>query len=120
LCYRVAGAKGISPDEVSGELIYSWIDKGDKEIIEIMEDTYFDIAKYCCILYTILDPDVILIGGGISAEPRFIEGINRYAEKLAKLSVVFDKMKIDVCSFRNDSNLLGALYNFKLKYENQL
>ena len=60
---------------------------------------------------------MILIGGGISAEPAFLAGIRKYVDQLEKISLVFNDMKIDVCKFRNDSNLLGALYNFKQIYE---
>ena len=65
----------------------------------------------------IYNPEVILIGGGISAEPAFIEGIQRYIDQIKPLSMVFNDIRIDVCKFRNDSNLLGALYNFKQIYE---
>lgn len=117
LCYHVAMAKGVSPEEVSGELIYEMVEKGDEQIADILEEMYFNIAKHVCSLFVTLDPDIILIGGGISAQPKFIEGIKKYVEKLRKISVIFDGLKLDTCKFRNDSNLLGALYYFKQKYE---
>jgi predicted NBD/HSP70 family sugar kinase len=117
LCYKVAVAKNMSPAEVTGEKIYQWAKAGDEVAIEVLEDVYFSIAKQCCNLYVTLDPDVILIGGGISAEPEFVKGINRYVEKLKKITHVYDGLRVDSCKFLNDSNLLGALYNFKQKYE---
>lgn len=116
LVYRVASAKGLSLEEVDGEKIYQWVGEGDRITIDILEDAYFDIAKLCVNLYVSFDPDVILIGGGISAQPAFFEGINRYVEQLKKVTKVYRHLKLDVCKFRNDSNLLGALYHFKQKY----
>lgn len=117
LCHWVALKKGLPFSEVTGEKLYQWVDEGDQEVIDMLEDEYFSIAKMCLNLYVIFNPEVILIGGGISAEPRFIEGINRYIDKLKKLSNVYSRCRIDSCKFFNDSNLLGALYNFKQKYK---
>ena len=120
LCSKVAKAKGVPPEEMSGERVYEMAEQGDGLVIDILEDMYFNIAKHICSLYVTLDPDIILIGGGISAQPRFIEGINRYVEKLRRISIMFDGLRLDTCKYRNDSNLLGALYYFKQKYEYEI
>lgn len=116
VCHWAAKLKGISDDMVTGEKLYQWAKEEDADIINLLEDTYFSIAKQCLSLYVIFDPEVILIGGGISAEPEFLKGIKRYVEKLKKLSNVYKDIKVDNCKFFNDSNLLGALYNFKQQY----
>jgi len=41
--------------------------RGNQEIIDMVENSYFSIAKLCCNLYMTIDPDVILIGGGMPA-----------------------------------------------------
>ncbi len=117
LCWRVARAKGISVDEVDGEKIYQWAAEGDPVATNVLEDVYFDIAKLCINLYVTFDPEVILIGGGISAQPAFIQGIQKYIDQLKPLTKVYTGIRIDVCKFLNDSNLLGALYNFKQLYQ---
>lgn len=118
LCNQVAHYKGLPYEEVDGEKIYRWADEGDQGVIDILEDLYFNIAKECCNMQAAFDPEVILIGGGISAEPRFIEGIRRYVEKLQGLTIVFRGLTIKPCKFLNDSNLIGAMYNFSQKYGN--
>ena len=117
ITYKASKIMGMKPDEVSGEMVYEWVEQGNRQIIDLMEDTYFSIAKLCCNLYMTIDPDVILIGGGISANPKFVAGIQNYVEKLKKITATYSKMKVDICAYRNDSNLLGALYNFMQKYE---
>lgn len=116
LTYLVAVAKGLPVEEVDGEKIYRWAAEGDQVCIDILEDMYFSIAKLCINLYVMFDPDIILIGGGISAEPRLLEGVQRYVDKIKIHSKIYSGLRLDVCKFLNDSNLLGALYNFKQMY----
>ena len=96
-CYQVAVAKGINPKEFNGELLYK-------------------MAEYLFNILAIVDPDIILLGGGISAQPAFVEGVKRYVEKLKSISMITNFIKVDVCKFGNDSNLLGALYSFRQMY----
>lgn len=116
LAYHAAKLRGIKPEEINGELIYKWAKSGDTVMQELLEDFYFEIAKMCCSLYITIEPEIILLGGGISAEPCFIEGIRGYVEQIKQVARVYDGIKLDVCKYRNDSNLYGALYNFKQKY----
>lgn len=117
MCHELAKKLSLEDDEVTGELVYKWASEGNELAINALEEVYFSIAKQCLNLYVIFDPEVILIGGGISAEPKFLEGIKRYVDKIKTISLVYEKITLDVCKYRNDSNLIGALYNFKQKYE---
>lgn len=116
MCQNIAKAKGLPREEVTGEKVYQWVREGDELVTNMLEDVYFSIAKMCLSLYVILDPQIILIGGGISAEPDYIKGIQKYVDQLKRLSNVYKDIKLDTCKFLNDSNLLGALYNFKQIY----
>ncbi len=113
LCNQVAHRKRIPFNQVNGKKIYQWIDEGDRSVIEIVEDMYFNIAKQCCNMQIAFDPDVILIGGGISAEPRFIQGITKYANEIKKLTIALKGLRILPCKYLNDSNMIGALYHFE-------
>ena len=64
------------------------------------------------------DPEVLLIGGGVSNQPDLIEKINEEMDALfGRLRVPPFRPKIELCAFRNDANLIGAIYNFIQKYE---
>lgn len=114
---RVGDVKGIPWQNVTGEEIYDMAESGDEEVINILDDMYFNIAWHCCNLYITLAPEIILIGGGISAQPKFFEGIVKYVNKMRRISHVYDRMKLSTCKFGNDSNLIGALFNFLQKYD---
>ena len=112
-CYQVAIAKGINPKEFDGEKLYQLAEEGDPVVVDMLEDFYFMTAKNLFAINAIVDPDIILLGGGISAQPKFIEGVKRYVEKMRKISMISNFIHVDVCKFGNDSNLLGALYTFR-------
>ncbi len=116
-CLSLARQMGKDMSEISGELMYELAEKGDENARNLLEDWYLNIAKQCCSMQAIYDPEVILIGGGISANPKFIEGIRRYAGKLMEITEIFSHMEIETCKFLNDSNILGALFNYKQIYE---
>ena len=101
---------------MSGVLDYQWAKAGDEDAIEAWEGVYVNIAKLCLNLYVTVGTDIILIGGGISEEPEYIKGIQKYIDQLKFVTGVYANIKIDTCKFHNRSNLLGALCNFEQKY----
>ncbi|MBP3325291.1 MAG: ROK family protein [Coprococcus sp.] len=113
---RVANEKGISEHDISGEDIFQMAEQGDKVCIDAIEDMCFMLAKHCMDIYMIMNPDIILIGGGISAQPKFIPCIQKYADKIRKITHMYDKLVIKPCKFGNDSNLIGALYHYIQRY----
>jgi predicted NBD/HSP70 family sugar kinase len=113
----VANAKGLDQNEVNGELIYKWDEEGDVAVHRILEGWYLDIAKHCLNLYATMAPDIILLGGGVSSAKGFFPGVLKYVEALSKVSIIYDDITVGLCKFGNDSNLLGALFNYLQKYE---
>ncbi len=114
---RIVGEKkNLTRDDFTGEQIMKLAAEGDTDCIEALEDLYFYIAKKICNLYMTIAPEIILMGGGISANQVFMDGVMKYVNKLRRASHIYDALKVDVCKFRNDSNLIGALYNYKQKF----
>lgn len=113
---KVAKYKNISLYDIKGEDIFKWAAEGDTGIQNILEDWYFEIAKMCMNIYMLFNPEIILIGGGISVQPLVIEGVRRYTDKLSRIAKIINGIKIDVCKYNNRSNLYGAIMNFKQLY----
>lgn len=112
----IARYKGMHYKDVSGEMIYQWAEEGDRYINVLLENVYLSIAKQLCNIYVILAPEIILIGGGISSRPEFFEGVDRYVNQIKNFSRIFRSIKINTCKYLNDSNMIGALYNYKQLY----
>lgn len=110
---KVAEAKCISMDSLSGEEIFKMAEEGDRDCIKAIEEFYHLLAYGIYNLQYIYDPEVILIGGGISAREDLILRINEKLDKILEaLSISQVKPIIDTCQFRQDANLLGAVYGF--------
>ena len=69
----------------------------------------------CVSIQFAYDPEIIAIGGGISANPWIIQEINRtYRELVKGQQMEYLMPAIVACEMGNNANLLGALaYYFK-------
>lgn len=98
-----------------------------KELFDHLDDerVYAGFNKYCQNLawmlnnlQLLLDVDTILIGGGISAQPKLIACIKENMIGLTQWFPTLEKPVIKACKFNNDANLLGALCYYKNNTEN--
>ena len=117
LCKMYANAKKIPEAEVDGIVFFNALNDGD-EIAAICLDNFTkEIAVQIFNLQVILDPQRFAIGGGISAQPIFVEKIRENIERLYKVFPLYTpKAEIVTCKFQNDANLIGALQCFLAEY----
>jgi predicted NBD/HSP70 family sugar kinase len=117
LVKKVAHKKGVSIESLSGEKIFRLADAGDKDCIQAIDEFYHLLALGIFNLQYIYDPEVILIGGGISARKELIENVNHKLDKLvSSIDLANIKPNISACKFRQNANLLGAVYGFLQAY----
>ena len=110
LIRRVANRKNIDVSDLTGQLVFE-MEKDDEEVKEEFAEWFKVLAKGIYNIQYILDPEKILIGGGISARKDFINRLNQYLELMKNEESTLD-IKVEKCEFANDANLIGALYNF--------
>lgn len=113
---RLAAAKNDS-EAYSGEKFFAMLEQGDADADNILKDFAYSASIHLYNLQLIFDPDVICIGGGISEQPRLIEEIKNQVNVIWDQVPHIGKPNIVKCKFNNDSNLLGALYNYMQVYE---
>lgn len=78
-----------------------------------IEKWYADLAKGILTIQYVYDPEKIIIGGGISSNQLIMNKIQKKVNELVeKLNVATIYPEVKSCKFNNDSNLIGALYNF--------
>ncbi|MBS5951361.1 MAG: ROK family protein [Clostridium sp.] len=110
---RIAEAKGIDKSEIDGKKAFEMAEAGDEDAIKAIDEFYFNNALGIFNLQYIYDPEKIIIGGAISNREDFIERINEKIDLImSKIKVATIRPKIAKCMFRNDANLLGALFNY--------
>ena len=117
LCKMYAEAKNLPINEVDGIVVFEAVNSGDESARDCLERFTKEIAVQIFNLQTVLDPQRFAIGGGISAQPVFIESIRENLKKLyAACPYYVPHAEIVTCKFQNDANLIGALQCFLAEY----
>jgi len=110
----------MSNTKLNGEEVTELYLHGDKKATDVFSRFYKKIAIALFGLSFSLDPDKILIGGGISEQTKIISEIERHMLDLMKYHIDLKNLavpKIEACKFNNDSGIIGALYNFLKIYK---
>lgn len=116
LLEQVVAAKGLPADtKLSGREIFDLANAGDTGAIEGIRRFAAIVARQIYDLQVILDPDIIAIGGGISAQPLLHTLIGEEVDKLYasfETLKLFPPPKAHVVPARNgnNANLIGAAY----------
>ena len=111
MCRRLAEAKGI--EECNGRELFAWLEQGDEETARVFGEVCDDIAIQIHNIQCWLDPERICLGGGISRNPLFVEGVRDAHRRFnAELSYAFPEAEIVTCRFFNEANLIGAYQHF--------
>ncbi len=118
LCVAVAEAKNLPIEAVDGYKVFEYVNSGDEVSKEIFNKYCSNMAAQLFNLQYIFDPEKIAIGGGISQQSILIEciqkNIDKYADKLGNF--LMEKPKVVPCKYFNDSNLIGAYFNYVNKF----
>jgi glucokinase len=102
-------ASGADEELVSGEQIIALVRNNDPVALGVYNDFIGHIATGLASVTHLLDPGLIIIGGGISENNDLINAINeRFKEKA--MPSYSNHTKIISSSLKNDAGLLGACY----------
>lgn len=106
---QVCAAKGIDPtDDIDGYRIFSWIEEGDEDARRGLDAYAFVFDNMLMGLQSVIDPEVIVVGGGISARPELFEAFERMMDQAHVLPII-PRPCIKPAQNGNDANLLGAV-----------
>lgn len=115
LIRNVAAAKGISETALDGRKIFALAQGGDEEaaaaIARQMDDLATGIANICYIL----NPERIIVGGGIAAQEAYLYPLLDTALREKLFPLVYEKLTLRFAALQNDAGMLGALYNFLMR-----
>ena len=111
LVRNVAEAKGIPENALDGRKIFALAQGGDEEaaaaIARQMDDLATGIANICYIL----NPERIIVGGGIAAQEAYLYPLLDTALREKLFPLVYEKLTLRFAALQNDAGMLGALYN---------
>ncbi|MDN6195508.1 MAG: ROK family protein [Atopostipes suicloacalis] len=116
MSWKYADRKGISREAIDGKRVFELAEEGDKIAIEEVDHFFYYLAIGLYNLTYSFDPEKIIIGGGVSNKDGLIDRINKEFEALFE-RVNHDTFRpvVEVCEYKNDANLVGAVYNFQQK-----
>lgn len=102
--------KDISQEtDISGEEVFIQGEQ-DENVQKILKKWYNSIALGIMNLSATLNPEKILLGGGVSDREDFIPNIIESLNEIKWWNDV--ECSIEHCKHRNDSGLIGAVYNY--------
>lgn len=108
---RVCDAKGV--EVTNGKAVFEWIAQGDQIAVQLFQEYCYDVMVQLINLQLVIDPQRVCLGGGISENPIFIQGIQKALEGFYEsLPYRMPRLEILPCFYCNDANLIGAFYHF--------
>lgn len=110
--------RGKTGIKLSGEEISELYQQQDSVAVEVINDFAHYMAVGIYNLIVSLDPQKVLIGGAVSANSVFIDLIRKKVTHLVACQPYLSGITlpaIETCQFSNDSGLIGAVYNFKIR-----
>ena len=98
-------------DAITGVDIFELAKKGDEICIAGINEIISNLAVGVRNIIYLLNPEVIVIGGGITAQKEYLEEKIRKEVNDGMISDMFRKTRIELAQQGNQAGLLGALYN---------
>lgn len=100
--------------KVEGKDLFLLSKAGDSLATDYLNDMYQRIANNLYNIQVTLDPELIILGGGVSRRAELAQEIASRLKKLLEEELVEEIMpQIRCCEFQNDANLIGAALNFE-------
>ena len=99
------------PARVSGRTVFDARDAGDPTAAAVVERYLDYLACGVANLINLLEPDVVVIGGGISAQgENLLEPLRRRVRELVYIPLMADRCRIAAAQLGNDAGIIGAAF----------
>jgi len=117
MAVRYCKRKGLAPEAFTGKDVFELAKQGDLLAMEEVEIFYKYLSRGLYSLQMNFDPEVIVIGGGISADVEIVRELEARTNELIRKKIKDFTAKVVPCQYENDANLLGAVKNFFDEYD---
>lgn len=117
MAWRYCDRIGVDRATITGEEVFQRAEDGDAIAIEEVNKFYRYLAQGLFSIQFAFDPEVIIIGGGVSAKKGLLQEVDQRLKKMLADQALNDFVPlIKLCDYRNDANLVGAAANFQALY----
>ena len=104
LMHKISGKFG----EVNGRVAFEAAKAGDKAGLEVVEKYTEYVADGITSVINIFEPEILVIGGGISKEGEYLLNPIRKFVEINEFNKYRPKTKIEIASLNNDAGIIGA------------
>lgn len=115
LCREVAARKKEPVEQWDGRRIFAEAQKGDAVCREAIDSICQALGKGISAISYVLNPDTVVLGGGIMAQKEALEPRIRLALQKHLRPMVYQALRLKFAKHGNDAGLIGALYHFQRK-----
>ncbi|MBR0292835.1 MAG: ROK family protein [Acidaminococcaceae bacterium] len=112
LIKEIAKEKGLPENSLNGEKIFSMAQTGDTVVKAAIANQMDALAAGIANICYMLNPERIIIGGGISAQADYLYPLLDAALRKRLIPLIYDNMTLCFAALKNDAGMIGALYNF--------
>ena len=107
----VRKAEKICPEWTSGRHVFEAVYEGNEEAEKLVSGWIDEIAYGITGLIHTFNPEMVLIGGGVSAQEETV--VKPLREKVMEMAIpdFIDGLKIETASLENDAGIVGAVKN---------
>ena len=112
LTKKVAQWKGEPQEKWDGRHVFEEAGKGDRLCIRAIDEMTDVLGRGIANICYVIDPEVVVLGGGIMAQEDFLKGQIENALKKYLVPGMVEHTRIAFARYRNDAGMLGAFYHF--------
>lgn len=115
LVKNVANRQGVPESEIDGKKIFELALSGDEICIEEINRLVYFLSKGIATIAYMMNPEMIIIGGGITAQKEYLYPIIMKQLEKDVIPAVLSATKIKIAQNLNDAGMIGALRHFLLQ-----
>ena len=112
LTKKVAERKKEPQERWNGYRIFEHAKKGDAVSCQANEEMVAILGKGSATICYVLNPEIIVLGGGIMAQQEFLKEKIEQSVKRYLVPSIAENTKIAFAKHKNDAGMLGAFYHF--------
>lgn len=116
LICNVAKEKNMPAAELNGKKIIAMAQAGDTIAATVIAKQMDALAAGIANICYILNPERVIVGGGISAQADYLYPQLDKALRKRLIPLVYEKTTLRFATLQNDAGMIGALYNFLLRH----
>ena len=115
----VRAAKEKNPEWCDGRAIFAAAEAGNETVLALLDAWTDEIAQGLAGMVHIFNPQLILIGGGVSAQQKLLIDPIAAKVKTSVMPAFAEGLEVRAAQLHNDAGMVGAVYYFKQTMEKE-